>query len=89
MKRRHLHEPETASTPETAEDVISLIRRGNAALRDEELERLRDAARRAHSERRARRRAEARAAREQAGHAALLTLIWSLMAAGAVAALTG
>jgi hypothetical protein len=89
MKRPNQYHPSVASTAETADDVIRMIRRGNAALRDEELERLREAARRVHAERRSRRRADARAARKQAGTAGLLALVWSLTLAGAIVALVG
>jgi len=89
MKRRSQYNPSVASTAETTEDVIRMIRKGNSALRDEELERLREAARNVHSERRSRRRADARAARKQAGHAAVLALVWSLTLAGAIVALAG
>ena len=89
MKQPNQYRPSVASTAETAADVIQMIRRGNAALRDEELERLREAARRIHAERRSRRRADARAARNETGYASLLALLWSLTLAGALVALAG
>jgi len=89
MKTGNQYDPSVASMAETDADVIQRIRMGNAALRDEELERLRKAARQIHAERRSRRRADARTARKQEGHAGLLALIWSLTLAGAIVALAG